>query len=127
MNGRAYDVITIGDLCVDLVVDLGETAIRFGQVEQWVPDYALEMGGSCSLFACQAAKLGLRTALLGRVGDDAFGRLVLQRLRASGVDTRQVLVDPALKTGLGLHLSQRGGDQATGDRASLTVAGALNA
>lgn len=121
MSGRAWDVITIGDLCTDLVVDLGETTIRFGQAEQWVSDYALDMGGSCALFACQAAKLGLRTALLGRVGDDAFGRLVLQRLQQAGVDTQHVAVDPVLKTGLGLHLSRRG------DRAMLTVQGALNA
>lgn len=41
-----FDVITIGDMCVDLIVDMGETMPRFGQVEQWVPDYFLEMGGS---------------------------------------------------------------------------------
>jgi sugar/nucleoside kinase (ribokinase family) len=70
-----FDVITIGDMCVDLIVDMGETMPRFGQVEQWVPDYFLEMGGSCCIFACQAAKLGLRTAILGRVGDDVYGQL----------------------------------------------------
>ena len=41
-------------------------------------------------FACQAAKLGLRVGILGRVGDDAYGELVLRRLRESGVDTRWV-------------------------------------
>ena len=122
MAPRAYDVLTIGDMCVDLIVALGDTVPQFGQVEQWVPDYSVEMGGSTCLFACQAAKLGLRTGILGRVGDDAFGRLILQRLRSSGVDVRHVEVQPALKTGLGVALVK---DDC--DRATLTYGGSLNA
>jgi len=122
MTERAFDVITIGDMCVDLIVDLGDVVPQFGQVEQWVPDYFLEMGGSTCIFACQAAKLGLRTAILGRVGEDAYGELMLRRLRESEVDTRFVSVDPQLKTGLGVALARSGGD-----RAILTYAGSLNA
>jgi sugar/nucleoside kinase (ribokinase family) len=89
-------------------------------VEKLVGDYTLEMGGSCSLFACQAARLGLRTAILGRVGDDSFGRLVVRRLQECGVDTRYVTVDPHLKTGLGIALCQ------DNDRAMLTYMGTIN-
>ena len=121
MNERQFDVITIADTCVDLIVDTGDVMPRFGQVEQWVPDYYLEMGGSNCIFACQAAKLGLRVAVLGYVGDDAYGQLVLRRLRESGVDTRYMRVTSELKTGLGIALN-RGGD-----RAILTYAGTLNA
>lgn len=117
-----FDVITIGDMCVDLIVNLGQSAVRFGQAEQWVSDYTLEMGGSACLFACQAAKLGLGVGILGRVGDDDYGRLVVRRLQESGVDTRFVAVDPALKTGLGIALCR-----AQGDRAILTYGGSLNA
>jgi ribokinase len=119
---REFDIITIGDMCVDLIVDLGEVLPRFGQVEQWIPNYFLEMGGSACIFACQAAKLGLRVGILGRVGDDAFGELMLRRLHESGVDTRYVIVDPELKTGFGLALARPGGD-----RAILTCPGGLNA
>ena len=106
---RDYDILTVGDMCVDLVVDLGRTEPQFGQAEQWIPDYTLEMGGSACIFACQAAKLGLRVAVVGRVGDDAFGRLALERLGESGVDTRHVQVEPGLKTGLGLALCRAAG------------------
>jgi sugar/nucleoside kinase (ribokinase family) len=92
---------------------------RFGQVEKLVDDYALEMGGSCNIFACQAAKLGLRVGILGRVGDDDFGRLILRRLDECGVDTQHVIVDPALKTGLGVALCQ------DNDRAILTYMGSI--
>jgi sugar/nucleoside kinase (ribokinase family) len=117
---RAYDVITFGDLCVDLIVGGGDIVPRFGQAEQIVERYDLEMGGSCSLFACQAARLGLRVGILGRVGDDDFGRLVVRRLDECGVDTRHVAVDPELKTGLGIALCR--GD----DRAILTYMGSID-
>jgi sugar/nucleoside kinase (ribokinase family) len=116
---RAYDVITFGDMCVDLIVSGADVTPRFGQVEKLVEDYGVEMGGSCCLFACQAARLGLRAGILGRVGDDDFGRLILHRLDECGVDTRHVIVDPALKTGLGIALCQNG------DRAILTYMGSI--
>jgi sugar/nucleoside kinase (ribokinase family) len=78
------------------------------------------MGGSCSIFACQSARLGLRTAILGRVGDDSFGRLVVRRLEECGVDTRYVTIDPQVKTGLGIALCQ------DNDRAILTYMGTIN-
>jgi sugar/nucleoside kinase (ribokinase family) len=116
---RAYDVIVFGDTCVDLVVTGADVVPRFGQVEKLVDNYVIEMGGSCCIFACQAARLGLRVGILGRVGDDGFGRLVLRRLDECGVDTRHVIVDPALKTGLGIALVQGR------DRAILTYPGSL--
>jgi len=122
MPERPYDVITIGDMCVDLAIDLGDTLPEFGQVERWVQDYSLEMGGSACIFACQAAKLGLRVGILGRVGNDVMGQLILGRLREAGVDTQLVAVDPALKTGLGALLCRPGGD-----RAILTYGGTLSA
>jgi sugar/nucleoside kinase (ribokinase family) len=116
---RRYDVITFGDTCVDLIVTGDDVTPRFGQVEKLVDDYMVEMGGSCCIFACQAAKLGLRVGILGRVGDDDFGHLVIRRLDECGVDTGHMIVDPSLKTGLGIALCQ--GD----DRAILTYMGSL--
>ena len=122
MTQSLFDIITVADACADMVVDLGDVLPQFGQVEQWVPDYMLEMGGSGCIFACQAAKLGLRVAILGRVGADPLGQLVRDRLAGAGVDTRYLWADPALKTGLTVHLGRAGGD-----RAMLTYGGALNA
>ena len=120
MNSKPYDVITFGDLCVDLIITGADVTPQFGQVEKLVENYTLEMGGSCSIFACQAARLGLRTAILGRVGPDSFGQLMLERMNAAGVDTRYVTVDPNLKTGLGIALCP------PGDRAILTYMGTIN-
>ena len=120
MDSKPYDVITFGDLCVDLIITGADVTPQFGQVEKLVENYTLEMGGSCSIFACQAARLGLRTAILGRVGPDSFGQLMIDRMNEAGVDTRYVTVDPNLKTGLGIALCP------PGDRAILTYMGTVN-
>jgi sugar/nucleoside kinase (ribokinase family) len=120
-DARQYDVITFGDLCVDLIMSGGDIVPRFGQVEQLVGDYSVEMGGSCSIFACQAAKLGLRVGIVGRVGDDGFGELIRRTLEESGVDTSHVVIDPNLKTGLGIALCR------DDDSAILTYMGSINA
>lgn len=118
---KAYDIITFGDMCVDLLIRGGDIVPRFGQEEQLVGDYTLEMGGSTCIFACQAARLGLRTGILGKVGPDSFGKLILQRLQDYGVDTRHIVTDDNLKTGLGVALCKEN------DRAILTYLGSLNA
>lgn len=69
---RIFDVLTFSDMCVDLIISGADVTPRFGQVEQMVEDYTLELGGSCNLFACQSARLGLRAAVLGRVGNEAL-------------------------------------------------------
>ncbi len=118
---KPYDVITFSDMCVDLILSGPDVTPKFGQVEKLIEDYTLELGGSCNIFACQCAKLGLRTAVLGRVGADPFGQLILRRLQEAGVDTRFVIVDPQRKTGLGTALCP------PNDRAILTYLGTINA
>ena len=116
-----YDIIVFGDTCVDLILRDDDAVPRFGQVEKLVAGYDLMMGGSCCIFATQAAKLGLKVALLGKVGGDAFGQLILDALQAAGVETDFVAVDRELQTGLTVHLVQ------ADDRAMLTYPGSLAA
>lgn len=117
---RKFDVVTVLDNCVDLILSGGDVVPAFGQTEKLVGSYLLEMGGSTAIFACQAAKLGLRTAGIGCVGEDPFGRLVLDRLAEAGVYLEAVTTELALKTGLGLALC------VPGDRAILTYSGTID-
>lgn len=117
---KRYDVITAMDLCVDLIIQLGEVLPEFGQKEQLVPAFHLEMGGSSSIFACQTAKLGLQTAGIGVLGQDSFGDFVEDTLRGAGVDMRYIRRDPSMKTGLGVILCKP-----DGERAILTYPGTI--
>ncbi|WP_369222864.1 ribokinase [Streptomyces sp. R39] len=94
-----YDLLVVGSANADLVIDVerrpgaGETVLG--------GDLATHPGGKGANQAVAAARLGARTALLARVGDDAHGRLLLDSQRAAGVDTVGVLVGGA-PTGVAL-------------------------
>lgn len=57
-------------------------------------------GGAESGVACGLAALGVPAAWLSRVGDDGFGRYLVEQVAARGVDTSAVTADPARPTGL---------------------------
>lgn len=117
---KEFDLIVVGDLNAELVLT-GDVAPQFGQVEKLVDDATLTMGSSAGIFACAAARLGLRVAMIGKVGPDDFGRFVINYLKDRNIETRGVVVDERVKTGLGVILS-RGND-----RAILTYLGSIAA
>lgn len=117
---RLFDILTIGEINVDLILGHDARPI-FGQVEKVVDDATLTVGGSGTIFAMGAAQLGLRVAYCGVAGDDTFGRFMLDHLHQRNIDTRGVIIDPNLKTGLSVILN------VPGDRAILTHLGAIDA
>lgn len=117
---RDLDVLVIGELNCDLILR-GDVAPVFGQVEKLIDVADLTIGSSSAIFACGAARLGLRVGFVGKVGDDTFGRFMVESLHAYGIDTTGIVVDPTVKTGLTVILS-RGND-----RAILTYLGSIAA
>ncbi|GGZ17709.1 ribokinase [Streptomyces poonensis] len=102
-----YDLLVVGSANADLVIGVeqrpaaGETVLG--------SDLAVHPGGKGANQAVAAARLGARTALLARVGDDAHGRLLLDSQRDAGVDTAGVLVGGA-PTGVALITVDPSGD-----------------
>ena len=117
---KDFDVLVVGELNADLILR-GDVTPAFGQAEKLVDDTTLTIGSSSAICACGLARLGLRVAFVGKVGDDEFGRFMLRELTAHGIDTSGIRVAPALKTGLTVILS-RGVD-----RAMLTYSGSIAA
>jgi len=115
-----YDVLVLGEINVDLILTANEITPVPGQ-ERLVDDMALTMGSSSVIFACGAARLGLRVGFAGVVGDDELGQFMLRGMAGRGIDVTPVTVDPALKTGITVSLST------PADRAMLTYAGAIAA
>ncbi|WP_428965311.1 sugar kinase [Micromonospora fluostatini] len=87
------EVVTVGETMVVLSPDPVGPLERADRV-------ALGVGGAESNVAMGLATLGHRAAWLSRVGDDPFGRLVVGRVAAAGVDVDLVAVDPGAPTGL---------------------------
>jgi sugar/nucleoside kinase (ribokinase family) len=118
---KDIDVLVAGELNPDLILSKADLEPFFGQTEILVDSAKLTVGSSSAIFACGCARLGLKTAFVGVVGDDIFGRFMLESLNERGVDTTAVIIDPKQETGLSVILN-RGND-----RAILTHLGAINA
>jgi sugar/nucleoside kinase (ribokinase family) len=108
---KPYDLLVAGEINPDLILSGPNLAVGFGQQETLVERATLTIGSSSAIFACGAARLGLKVAFIGVVGEDLFGGYMLEALRERGVDTSPVLRDPSQPTGLSVILS-RGADRA---------------
>jgi sugar/nucleoside kinase (ribokinase family) len=114
-----FDLVILGDVNPDLVLRGGDVVPAFGQAERLVDEATLTVGGSGAITACAAARLGLRVAVCGVVGDDPFGAFMREQLDARGVDTRGIAVDVHRPTGVSVIFS------AAEDRAILTSSGTI--
>ncbi|WP_238367181.1 bifunctional 5-dehydro-2-deoxygluconokinase/5-dehydro-2-deoxyphosphogluconate aldolase [Mesobacterium pallidum] len=91
---KPLDVITIGRAGVDLYgAQIG------GRLED-MASFDKYIGGSPTNIACGTARLGLKSALISRVGDEHMGRFIVEQLRREGVETRGVKTDPERLTAL---------------------------
>ncbi|MCQ8190453.1 carbohydrate kinase family protein [Streptomyces rugosispiralis] len=114
-----FDLLVIGDANPDVIVGPLDAPFAFSRREQLVDSGALTLGGSAAITACGAARLGLRVAFAGRVGDDGAGHYMRDRLVAHGVDVSGLHLDGGLPTPLTVIVTR--GD----DRAILTAPGTL--
>ncbi len=95
-ESRRFDIACLGRLAVDLY------AQQFGARLEDVSTFAKYLGGSSANIAFGAARLGLRAAMISRVGDEQMGRFLLETLQREGCDTSMVQVDPSRLTALAI-------------------------
>ena len=94
MTEPKLDLIAIGRSSVDLYgQQIG------GRLED-MASFSKAVGGCPTNIAIGAARLGLKTAVITRVGDEQMGRFILEQLGREGVDTSGVIVDPRRLTSL---------------------------
>lgn len=93
-NEKTLDVICLGRAGVDLY---GE---QIGNRLEDVSSFSKSLGGSSGNIAFGTARLGLRSSMLTRVGDEHMGRFVREELTRVGCDVSHVVTDPERLTGL---------------------------
>lgn len=110
MSERHFDVVVLGSLHLDVMV----AAPRLPALGETLPGshWAFKCGGKGGNQAIAAARHGASVAMVGAVGDDAFGRRLSENLVAAGVDVAAVRVEPAYPTGMSVALQQPDGDYA---------------
>ncbi len=115
---KKYDVIVIGELNVDLILNQIESLPEVGK-EILASKMDLVLGSSSAIFASNLSSLGAKVSFLGKIGKDIFGDLVISSLKKKNVNTEFVLRDENLKTGATVVLNY---DE---DRANVTHPGAM--
>jgi 5-dehydro-2-deoxygluconokinase len=94
MADASLDVITIGRSSVDLY---GQ---QIGTRLEDVQSFAKSVGGCPANIAVGTARLGLRSALITRVGNEQMGRFIREQLAREGVETAGIATDPERLTAL---------------------------
>jgi sugar/nucleoside kinase (ribokinase family) len=115
---KEFDVIVVGELNVDLILNQIESFPEMGK-EKIAQLMTLTLGSSSAIFASNLSSLGAKVAFLGKIGNDAFGDLVLSSLQAKKVDTSMIIQDSHLATGATIVLNFGN------DRAMVTHPGAM--
>ena len=105
-----FDILVAGEINPDLIL-AGDVSPAFNQTEKLVDSAVLTIGSSSAIFACGAARLGLKVGFIGVCGEDLFGRFMLDEMQKCSVDVSNVIVRAHGQTGLSVILS-RGVDRA---------------
>jgi sugar/nucleoside kinase (ribokinase family) len=116
---KPYDILVAGEINPDLVLT-GDVTPAFGQAEKLVDSASFSIGSSSAIFACGAARLGLKVGFIGVCGDDLFGHFMLDEMTRRQVDVAPVIVDASVTTGMSVILST------ASDRAILTHMGSMD-
>jgi len=81
-----YDVVALGEL----LIDFAPKSVN----EDGYPTLAANPGGAPGNFLAALNRYGCKTAMIGKVGEDMFGRLLVKTLQKAGIETKGVLMDP---------------------------------
>ena len=86
------DVVALGELLIDFACKSTD--------EAGYPTLAAQPGGAPGNFLAALQAYGCSTAMIGKVGGDTFGHLLVETLRGRGIETRGIITDPAVFTTL---------------------------
>lgn len=98
------DVVALGELLVDFTCISADTA--------GYPTMAAHPGGAPANYLAALASFGAQTALIGKVGKDTFGDLLVKTLREAGISTQGIVEDDAVFTTLAFVTLDENGDRA---------------
>ena len=98
-----YDVVALGELLIDFA--------SLSTDPSGYPTMAAHPGGAPGNFLAALNAFGAKTGFLGKVGDDAFGHLLLGTLTEAGIETKGIVVDPTVFTTLAFVTFDDKGDR----------------
>lgn len=106
---KTIDIIVVGDINVDLILIVDKLPKRGGM--QYVENIVRTQGGVGGNISTALSKLGLKTLLIGAVGDDDSGLEAIEELRQNEVDVSRIRIVSGVPTGLMIVIVDREGER----------------
>ena len=100
---KEYDVVALGELLIDFTEN--------GLSAQGNPLLEVNPGGAPGNVMSMLQNYGRKTAFIGKVGKDMFGRLLLEAVGSCGIDTKAIIVDDKVHTTLAFVQTFEDGDR----------------
>lgn len=117
MSKKAFDVVVAGHICLDIIPDLTEVNLespaeffRPGKLMQ-AGAATLSTGGPVSNTGLNLVKLGIPTALMGKVGDDRFGDIIRFLLKSNWGVSKGMIIDKKVTTSYTVTVTPHGFDR----------------
>lgn len=111
LNDLALDVVAIGNIVSDFVAAPVHSLPNWGELYQVDQPISLNIGGNAAIFSVCASKLGLTTGLLGAVGEDEIGELLIAKFKAAEVDTSKIKLTKEKPTAVTLAIANETGER----------------
>jgi sugar/nucleoside kinase (ribokinase family) len=118
MDNKKFDVVVVGELNVDLILNRLEKFPEMGK-EIIAKNMTLTLGSSSAIFASNLSSLGARVSFIGKLGYDNFATDVMVRLKNKNVDTTNITKSLKSYTGATIIFNYNE------DRAMITYPGAM--
>lgn len=104
------DVICVGATVVD--IPLRPVSKNIFDIESYPVDrIAMTIGGDAINEATIISRLGYKTAVMSRVGEDAAGKFILDFCQKEGIDTKTLRIDPKVDTSINVGLVTEDGER----------------
>jgi hypothetical protein len=99
-------VASVGILVADVMAPIGVTPKRSELAR--VDSITAHNGGNAMTAALNLGRMGVKAKMIGKVGDDLFGKFLIERLVSGGVGAEGVKVDPVVQTSVSVVLLDGG-------------------
>jgi sugar/nucleoside kinase (ribokinase family) len=114
-----YEIVTAGHICLDIFPDFSENREKVpdeifspGKLTE-LGNVAMRFGGSVANTGIYLGQLGIPALLVGKIGDDMFGRALSQLLKENHAPDEGIIIDPAESTSYSLIFEIPGFDKIT--------------
>ena len=102
---KKYDIIGIGNPGQDMVIELEK--IPYKEVSSKMYDCSFQGGGWVATALCAASNLGANVSLLGIIGDDIFGQMIVDDFKFNNVDTEHLVVEKGKRSNFCICITER--------------------